>query len=44
LFSQVADGGGSAEFDAIAAAASSQMNGLAKIPVDPFKILTSDGK
>ncbi|XP_023705951.1 protein transport protein Sec31A isoform X4 [Cryptotermes secundus] len=40
--SLVSDGGASAAFDAIAAASSFQTNGLAKIPVDPFKILTTD--
>jgi hypothetical protein len=44
LFPQVSDGGASAAFDAIAAASSFHTNGLAKIPVDSFKILTTDGK
>lgn len=38
----VSDGGASAAFDAIAAASSFQTNGPTKIPVDPFKILTTD--
>lgn len=44
MFAQVSDGGASAAFDAIAAASSFQTNRPAKIPVDPFKILTTDGK
>jgi hypothetical protein len=34
----------SAAFDAIAAASGFQVNGLAKIPVEPFRISVTDGK
>ncbi|PSN56122.1 Protein transport protein Sec31A [Blattella germanica] len=40
--SMLPDGDASAAFDAIAASASSQVNGLEKPPLEPFKILTGD--